>query len=492
MKKRGISEFLMEHGGMEPVSFHMPGHKGSAFYRNMGYDRFLRDFPDRDVTEISGADNLFQPEGIISLTMEKYRALYDTKATYLLINGSSGGLIASILACVRPGGKLIMARNCHKSIFNALSLGHISPVYVHPEEIGDYGIAGAVSPEDIAEAIEENPDASCVILPSPNYYGICSDIRRIAQIVHGAGMVLIVDQAHGAHLKFFETYCSGGSDEISGVTMPPSAESSGADLVINSTHKTLGSLTQSAVLNVCRGEFADSDENMFSLEDRLQAVESTSPSYLLMESLDINGDIIEDRGAELFGSWLGDLEWFYKEAENLSYLRVMKHPALDMTKINLDMHEAGLDGDMLDVELMKRGIYGELSTGNILMCMTGIGNCRKDYEKLLSSLEDIEKKSSSEKRESNHDGEELSGDAHTGIWTSKRQTGPLPQRRRLVSLAEAEDCVCASSIIPYPPGIPLLCPGEIITCEDVDYIRKSRAEGKKIIGVDRNGRVSVG
>ena len=156
---------------------------------------------DCDITEIPGADNLFQTEGIIAETMAKYRALYEVEQSYLLINGSSGGLIAAILTAVSKGGKLVMARNCHKSIFNALQLGDITPIYAYPETLEAYGVLGGISADEIARCLDENPEAEAVILPSPNYYGICSDIRAIAKVTHDRGKVLIVDQAHGAHLK---------------------------------------------------------------------------------------------------------------------------------------------------------------------------------------------------------------------------------------------------------------------------------------------------
>ncbi|MEG0157279.1 MAG: aminotransferase class I/II-fold pyridoxal phosphate-dependent enzyme, partial [Anaerovoracaceae bacterium] len=198
-----IYKFLKEHAKKQPISFHMPGHKGAALYHKYGYGDFFTDLADLDITEIPGADNLFQAEDIIQSVQEAYRELYQVKASYLLINGTSGGLIAAILATVPRGKKLIMARNCHKSVFNALTLGGIEPVYAYPEE---GPVAGPISPQEIEALLKANPDGEAVILPSPNYYGICSDIEAIAKIVHQAGKVLIVDQAHGAHLKFFHRY----------------------------------------------------------------------------------------------------------------------------------------------------------------------------------------------------------------------------------------------------------------------------------------------
>ncbi|MCF0230125.1 MAG: hypothetical protein HUJ76_10615, partial [Parasporobacterium sp.] len=255
-----VAEFLMQHAAGNPVSFHMPGHKGRAIYDEFGYSDFLGTIMDCDITEIPGADNLFQTEGIIKETMEHYRKLYGAKASYLLINGTSGGIIASVLASVKKGHKLVMARNCHKSVFNALTLGDIEPIYAYPDMLEEYGISGAVSPGEIAKLLDEHADADAVILPSPNYYGICSDIKAIAEEVHKRNRILIVDQAHGAHLKFFNQFADKSADKPadksadkpadmsdnarvavctgSSFRMPVSAEEAGADIIINSTHKT--------------------------------------------------------------------------------------------------------------------------------------------------------------------------------------------------------------------------------------------------------------
>ena len=176
---KGIRQFLEEHAALEPVSFHMPGHKGSRIYRENGYGEFLDIIMDCDITEIPGADNLFQTESIIAETMEKYRQLYDVKKSYLLVNGSSGGLISAILATVGRGKKLVMARNCHKSVFNALSLSDIAPVYAYPEIIDEFGVLGGISAQEIAKCLDENQEADAVLIPSPNYYGICSERTAI-------------------------------------------------------------------------------------------------------------------------------------------------------------------------------------------------------------------------------------------------------------------------------------------------------------------------
>lgn len=468
--KSGVEKFLLEHAAGEPVSFHMPGHKGSRIYRENGYGEFLDAVMDCDITEIPGADNLFQTEGIIAETMEKYRRLYGVQKSYLLVNGSSGGLISAILASVSRGGSLVMARNCHKSIFNALSLGDITPVYAYPETMEKYGVLGEVKAEEIARCLDENPEAEAVIVPSPNYYGICSDICAIAEEVHSRGKLLIVDQAHGAHLKFF------GGFGIEG--FPQSAEEQGADMVINSIHKTLASWTQSALLNVCTERV-----ELNLLEDRLQMIESSSPSYPMMATLDINAELLLDKGAELMKDWAENLSFFYEEAKKIEGLVLMETESLDRTKLNIDMSAYGVNGNELEELLMEKGIFIELVTGNIVMCMSGIGNRRCDFERLLEALREI---AAAHKLGAVHKM------AQPQALTEKLCITEMPKEKLYVPIDEAAGRVCASSIIPYPPGVPIACPGEILTAEVLEYVKSRRQAEEKVIGVTADGKVAVG
>jgi arginine/lysine/ornithine decarboxylase len=472
-----IYHFLIEHAKKNTVSFHMPGHKGAGIYSRYGYDEFLKRMVDCDITEIPGADNLFQTEGIIQATQQRYASLYDVQYSYLLINGTSGGLIAAILASVAPEKKLIMARNCHKAVFNALTLGNIQPVYAYPSQMEGQEIAGAISVEEIRRLLAEHPDAEAVILPSPNYYGICSDIAAIAQVVHQAGKVLIVDQAHGAHLHFFHKFGAGKE-------MPASAESCGADIVVNSTHKTLASFTQSAILNL------NSDRvDRYHLEDKLQAIQSTSPSYLLMGSLDINAEILEQHGNQLFAEWKENLDEFYRRAADIPGLSIMNAANLDPTKINLDMSQLGISGGVLEQALNQRDIFPELYTGNILMCMTGIGNKAEHMNRLLAALEEIS--ATTAEGEIPNKQSEAKSDQNRAVPTQAKFVG-VPRNKHYIPLSEASDKICAGSIIPYPPGIPLICPGEAFTLEIVQYIKVLRESGEKVIGVTDAGTVPVG
>ena len=480
------ADFLLEHAALQPVSFHMPGHKGAELYRRFGYGEFLNKFMDCDITEIPGADNLFQTEGILERTQQRYAALYGAKRSYLLVNGTSGGILAAILASVPEGGTLIMARNCHKSVFNGLALGNLQPAYIYPEMLQDRGILGEVTAAEVERAIKENPEASAVILPSPNYYGICSDIRAIAEVVHRYGKVLIVDQAHGAHLKWLSQGENGGSG-------PECAEEAGADVVINSIHKTLASFTQSAVLNLLSDRV-----DRYVLEDKLQAVQSTSPSYLLMASLDISADLLEKHGAELMKQWNENLKYFYEEVRSVPDVQVMDElEILDRSKININTSALGITAAELEEKLMKRGIFAELTTGNILMLMTGIGNQRRDFDRLLHALREIRSELGRCKGAgagAGSDAEAGNGiaEAAGGRMPEKRQLHPVPKQKQRIKLEEAEGLICASSIIPYPPGIPLICPGEELKAEDIAYISRLRQAGEKVIGVNDEGQVTVG
>lgn len=485
--KTPIQDFLLKHAAKNPISFHMPGHKGSAFYKRFGYSEFLENIMDCDVTEIPGADNLFQTEGIIKEAQDRYAKLYGAKKSYLLINGTSGGIIAAILASVPKGKRIIMARNSHKSIFNALTLADIQPVYAYPDIIEEYGISGAISPEQIEGLLSANPDVEAVILPSPNYYGICCETEKIAEITHRYGKVLIVDEAHGAHLTFFNKYGIKG--------MPKSAGNSEADIVITSIHKTLGSFTQSALLNL-NSERVD----QYLLEDKLQCVESTSPSYILMAALDINASIIEEHGERIFNEWAENLDCFYENARNIRGLKLIDDiEGLDRTKLNFSLGGLGIPGNKLEeIMIGKYGIFIELYTGDLVMCMTGIGNTREHIMRLVDALAEV----AAEYGVKSGAGAGIKAEADAGadadagsaklIVPKQAELFDIPIYKRRAPLSEAEGLICASSIIPYPPGIPLVCPGEKLNAETIEYIIRLRELGEKVIGVNGRSEILVG
>lgn len=542
MKKESLIDFLKSHEGKNPVAFHMPGHKGKAFFDEVGKGEIFNNIVNCDITEIAGADNLLQPESVIAEIMGKYRTLYDCRESFLLVNGSSAGIIGAILACVSRGEKLILAGNSHKSAISGLTLAGGIPVYVQPEFDEKCGVSGCVDPEALAEAVAKNPDAKAVLITSPNYYGICSDIEKISEIAHDAGMVLIVDQAHGAHLKFFEKYGSGfgnGFDSgavncegtCSGARCFDAGEN-GADIVIMSTHKTLASFTQTAIVNVY-SEGID----LTLLGDMIHMVQSSSPSYLLMMSLDVNADILIEEGERLTKRWLTDIENFKREAAGIPFVNIMGSEMLDVSKINIDMAAGGIDGSELEERLMKRNIFVELTCGDMVMAMTGIGNSEEDYNRLLEALKEIsgelaengvsvggecagrltEKLAGVSAGSSANCGQragagdsaqvkgcetvaalveeksrklKLSHDAQLG--TAAGLVCEIPRKRVSVYYKEAAGMVCASAIIPYPPGIPIVLSGEQFDAKTLEYAFDLRTKGLKVLGMDADGYVLAG
>lgn len=467
--EKSVINYLINHAEEEPISFHMPGHKGQKFFERIGFGNVFNQMADLDITEIEGADNLFQAEGIIKNVEDKYAKLYGARHSHILVNGSSCGLIAAMMAVCDENEAMIVARNCHKSIFNGLTLGHIEPIYSYPKEIEGKGISGPVEVEEIVKLMDENPKVKAVILPSPNYYGVCSDIEKISDAVHLRGKVLIVDQAHGAHLKFMDDLGHGKR---------LSAEMQGADLVINSVHKTLGSFTQSAVLNVM-SDRVDKD----ALLNRLEILQSSSPSYLLMASLDVAASYLLRCGSEIMASWENDIEFFYNEAKQINGLQIFEDENLDRTKININMSRLGLNGSELEQELMKYHIYVELVTGDIVMCMTGVGNVREDYEKLIEALKDIGK---------GRGIIEVKDKELSSIYNRKFKMENIPTKWEKINIEDAEGKISRGSLIPYPPGIPIICSGEVIESEVIDYVVQLRKAGEKVIGIDEQGKIKVG
>ena len=479
------TDFIENHISKGMVSFHMPGHKGRRIFDVHGMGDLLNDFVEGDITEIPGSDNLSQPQGIIRNVMDRYKALYESEESFISLGGSTLGLMAAILCAAEFGAAkaspaygatkessaddaakenvIAIARNSHKSIFNGITLSGLDQRYVYPE-IHESGLVGEIKPEEVERAFTEaetNGSKICaVVIPNPNYYGVCSDIEEIAKIVHAHDSILIVDQAHGAHLRFMYPELSG--------------DNKNADIVIESTHKTLASFTQTAIANVYNKDLVS------TMEEKVKLLQSTSPSYILMKSLDMNAELMEKYGKELFESWKLNLENTYKALEEMG-INFFTDPKHDISKILLDMSDYGLTGEDLSKELFERGVIAELDSGRFSMCMTGIGNGKPDYERLLIALEDI-KKSRGEKASSKGQSQSVVSELFS-LMNKPRERVKTGEAWELVPASEAEGLVCAESIIPYPPGIPLIATGEVMDKESLDWAIAFRKGGEKVFGM---------
>ena len=267
---------LTEYKKSDYYPYHMPGHK-----RNMN-GRPFQEYYELDITEIDGFDNLHQAEGILREVEKRANQMYGADDTFLLVNGSTCGILSAISATAETGGKILIARNCHKSVYHGAYLRNLEVQYIYPKVSEQFGIALGTNPEDVEEKLKADNDISAVIITSPTYEGVVSDIEKIAKIVHKYHVPLIVDEAHGAHLGFSKDF-------------PQNAVANGADIVIHSLHKTLPSPTQTALLHVS-GKLIDREK----LKRFLGIYQSSSPSYPLMAGMELCLDILEEEGKELF------------------------------------------------------------------------------------------------------------------------------------------------------------------------------------------------
>lgn len=366
-----LEEKLLENAKSDIYPFHMPGHK-----RRLSADDACR----IDITEIEGFDNLHHSQGILKEAQEKAARLYGSKKAYYLVNGSTCGILAAVSAATSRRDKVIVARNSHKAVYNALYLNELIPTYVYPV-ITDMGIQGQISVEAVQKAIEETVDASAVIITSPTYDGISSNIAQIAELAHAKGMVLIVDSAHGAHFGF-------------GYGMPENVIKQGADIVIESVHKTLPAYTQTALLHICSDRVKPE-----AVERYLDIYETSSPSYVLMAGIERCIDMVSNQKDQLFSGLQRNLDSFYEKVSGLKHLKVLTKADLkaddafdfDRSKIIIFTDRAGMSGqDMWDILLQKYHIQIEMAAGNYAVALSGVMDTEEGFDRLAAALIDID------------------------------------------------------------------------------------------------------
>ena len=440
-----------------PYPFHMPGHKRSLCpQEGLPYDW--------DLTEVEGTDDLHEAEGILRAAMDRTAAVFGSARTWYLIGGSTCGLLSGIRALAPAGSRMIAARNCHKSVCNAIELGDLQVSWVLPPMLRE-GICGSISPQQIAEAVEENPDAACVVITSPTYEGVISDIRSIAEICHKKNIPLLVDEAHGAHLGFSESW-------------PDSALHLGADVVIQSVHKTLPSLTQTALLHLGKGSLADPEE----IERQLGIFETSSPSYPLMVSIDACTELIAAEGKTLFSQWRQRLLDFDQAALQLKHLKIMGHSAeerkdifsFDPGKIPVFTGNTELSGSDLSRILRTRyGMETEMSQGEICLVMTGMGDSNRAMQHLQQALLEIDRTLSPVEKEP------AATVLKPGIAVLRSSRAVLLETEE-TELSGAAGRISGEAVWAYPPGIPLILPGEQISEEFLSAAEKLRNSGTNL------------
>ncbi len=454
---------LIETQKEKLVPFHMPGHKNARMYKNL-----KKKLISLDTTEIPGLDNLHKAQGVIKEAQARAAETFASDESFFIVNGSTSGIYSMVMAISCPGDKLIVGRNCHQSVVHATILGDIEPVYFYPQMDREQGIALGTSPQEIEDKIKENPDAKGVLLTYPTYHGFASDLEQIAQIVHQADKILLVDEAHGAHL--------GLSDRL-----PKSALACGADIVVQSIHKTLPSLTQSSIIHV-QGDRVDREKLKFML--RLN--QSSSPSYILMASLDFATTVYRQEGRQLMERLIYHIDSFRRQVKDIEGVKVLgeerlgqKHiKAMDITKLWISMKDRGISGYQLEERLRKDfKIQMELSNIYGSLALTSIGNEGEDFNKLAKALDKISKEEA---------GEEILRMPPYSYSIPKRRYTPreaLYMDKKRVKLEDSVGRVSGEYITPYPPGIPILLPGEIIEAETIDYVKTMVKQGMELTGL---------
>ncbi len=471
----------------------MPGHKlGRGIPA-----AFLEHIEKLDLTEIPGTDNLHRPTGAIGEAQELAASAFGARKSFFLVNGCTVGLHAAMAAVCRPGQRLIVGRDCHRSVINGMLLAGVTPVYVLPEYSGSFGIHTGIPAEAVGKALEAAPDAAGVLITRPSYYGICSNIREIADVAHSHGKPVIVDEAHGSHFRFCER-------------LPSSALEAGADICIQSAHKTLPAFTQGAYLHVGT-ERVDAER----LERYLDMFQTTSPSYVIMAYLDIAREIMQKNGKALLEGLLDRIE-ANSRGIGQSGIRLMTAEdipgfELDRTRITANVSALGITG--YDAERLLRELYKiqvEMSDLNNIVCISTVSDDEETVRKLFEGLKGLEKaagKADARKRpaggEQPASGEEPAcGERPSFEELCSFRALTLPDRvlspyeiinagTGKIPLREAPGRVSREIISPYPPGIALVCPGEAISAEMVRYLEQVLQCGGVVNGIDENGCVLV-
>ena len=466
---------LTDYAKRDIYPFHMPGHKRISLKEN------IRSAYEIDITEIDGFDNLHHTKEILKDAQQKAQTLYGSKYCFYLINGSTCGILAAISSVVNRNEKILVARNSHKSVYHGLFLRQLKAEYVYPVETS-LGIQGQVTKEQIEELLIKQPDIKAVLITSPTYDGVVSDIKGIAEVVHKYEIPLIVDSAHGAHFGFSKGF-------------PENAIKLGADLVIESVHKTLPAFTQTALLHVCSERVSLDKLKMY-----LSIYETSSPSYVLMAGMDACMEFLEESGMEYFQKLEENLSTFYKKTSCLKHLKVVRK--CDFSKLEafdfdeskiliLSKHSAVSGADLQKLLLEKYKLQMEMACGNYTLALSSIMDRKEGFERLAQALIEIDYAFSLEFHLCEANQMIFKNNVYK-IQTKHLEIFEAQERdTEAVLLEEAIRKTSGSYVYLYPPGIPIIVPGEIITKQLVEDIYLCKKKGLEVEGLLEDEKISV-
>ncbi len=463
---------LIKYKDEDYYPFHMPGHK-----RNMNkMQKILGNISayEYDITEIEGFDDFHNTSGVIADILKEVSDFYGSNSSYFLVNGSTCGILAAISAVlgnnITTDKKIVLARNSHKSAYNAVMLENADVRYVYPDIIEGYNIQGGINPKEVEEILKKETNVSAVFITSPTYEGIVSDIKMISEIAHKYKVPLIVDEAHGAHFGMYKDF-------------PESALSKGADIVIQSLHKTLPSLTQTAILHISKGSLVEKRE----IERYLSVYQSSSPSYVLLSSMDVCLSEIISKGDRLFEDWKNKIYKFQCQCKNLTNVEVLNkeivgnHNILDfdISKLVIIPKSKSISG----FELLKKLLYDykiqvEMATADYIIAMTSIMDENEGFERLFKALKEID--DVMDMTENADEIEPMNIEKTTALMKIKEA---IYSKGQLYSLEEVEGKISKEFIFLYPPGVPIVVPGEIITKKVLETIINYKKIGLNVVGL---------
>ncbi|MDF2883816.1 MAG: decarboxylase [Clostridiaceae bacterium] len=465
MSELPLIEGIMNYVRENNIPFSMPGHKsGRGFnYTKQGRE-LINNFLKYDITEVDGVDNLHKPDGIIKESLDLLSKYYGSKKSYYLVNGSTSGNLAMIFSCFDEGDKVIVERNCHRSVFNGIIMRKLHPIYIDNEIYEEYNAPLSINMEHFLNTIKCNKDAKGIIITYPSYYGVCCDLKYIISIAKQYGMKVLVDSAHGAHF--------GACDEL-----PDSAIKLGADVVVVSAHKTLPSLTQTAYLHI--GKSMDESTVDFYVSLFL----STSPSYLFMCSLEYSRFFLEKYGNEEYKKLINLTQEYKNKINNLGTFHIISNEdikrnsyneKIDPTRYIVNLNNESTGHEFLNY-LRKSGIQGEMSDESNVILIFSPFNTREDFEKLYEAMRNFKIN-------------------HRNCTKVKIKKVPIPEMRYLpyetltmnktdINIDNSIGRISCDNIVPYPPGIPIVMMGEIIDKDSINMIKYYMKQNISVLGM---------
>lgn len=462
---------LVEHAKKNPTQFHIPGHK-----KGNGMDPEFRAFVGDnalsiDLINIGPLDDLHQPKGMIKKAQDLAAEAFGADHTFFSVQGTSGAIMTMVMSVCGPGDKILVPRNVHKSVMSAIVFSGATPVFIHPEIDPVLGISHGITPDSVEKALEQHPEAKAVLVINPTYFGIAGDLRKIVEIAHSHDIPVLVDEAHGVHIHFHEA-------------LPLSAMQAGADMAATSVHKLGGSMTQSSILNVREGLVSPK-----RVQTILSMLTTTSTSYLLLASLDAARKRLAIEGKELIERTIHLAEKTRSQINEIQNLRCVGREILgtaatydmDPTKLIVSVKDLGITG--YDVEKWLRekfNIEVEMSDLYNILCIITPGDTEDDLQKLVKALQELS-------NECRHQSDNI---AIPAVLLPDIPVLALTPRdafyaeTEVVPFEESAGRIIAEFLMVYPPGIPIFIPGEIITEDNLKYIKMNSEAGLPVQGAE--------